>query len=416
MRETILFRLVFHLYRFLWGCVLPFLLHSRRLKEGSAERTLKNVLFSRVDLWIHAASAGEAYLAGQLVAGLEVGRTLDILITTNTFQGKEILEKIADGRNHRVTVTYMVFDSPALVQRAVKIADPKLLILIELEIWPALLAEINRVGRKYVIVNGRMTEKSYRGYGKIGFLWKRLKPAAVLAISEIDRTRFADLFDLGPEKALYVPNLKFDRIETYRYPVEHTEKQKMSLVLASVGRDEEEDVLFLIKALLEKFPGLLVHLFPRHMDRVQRWMERLEENSISWILQSSKEDTGNFSVVIRDVFGELVEEYRRANAVFVGGSLAPIGGQNFIEAFMNGVVPVTGPFLSDFSWVGEEVFRDGLVKKGNNRDDVLDLLVESLEKPVDKVALGKKVNRYIAEKQGGTQITCKYIKTFLKES
>ncbi|WP_457575841.1 3-deoxy-D-manno-octulosonic acid transferase [Desulfomarina sp.] len=416
MRETFLFRLVFLLYRFLWSCAIPFLLHSRRLKEGSAERTLKNVLFSRVDLWIHAASAGEAYLAGQLVGGLEVGRTLDILITTNTFQGKEILKKVAADRNHRVTVAYMVFDSPALVRRAVKIADPKLLILIELEIWPALLAEIVRVGRKYIIVNGRMTEKSYGGYKRIGFLWKRLKPAAVLAISENDRARFADLFDLGPERALHVPNLKFDRIGTCRCPVEHTEKQKMSLVLASVGRDEEEDILFLIKALLEKFPGLLIHLFPRHMHRVQGWMERLEENNISWVLQSSKEDTDNFSVVIRDVFGELVEEYRRANSVFVGGSLAPIGGQNFMEAFMNGVVPVTGPFLSDFSWVGEEVFREGLVKMGNNREDVLDLLVESLENPVDKAAFAKKVNRYIVGKQGGTEKTCEFIKNFLKES
>lgn len=414
MRETFLFHLVFRLYRFLWICVLPFLIRSHRLKEGCAERTLKEVLFSRVDLWIHAASAGEAYLAGQIVAGLDDTQELDILITTNTLQGKEILEKVAGDQCHRITVAYMVFDSPPLVRKAVKIADPKLLVLIELEIWPGLLAEMKRAGKNYIIVNGRMTEKSFRRYGKIGFIWKRLKPTAVLAISENDRIRFADLFGLSPQQAQYIPNLKFDRIETCRYCDEHGEKKDMSLVLASIAREEEDDVLFLVKMLLHKFPELLIHLFPRHMHRVQGWMERLEKNNINWILQSSKVDSGSASVVIRDVFGELVDEYRRANAVFVGGSLAPIGGQNFIEAFMNGVVPVTGPFLNDFSWVGEEVFREGLVKKGNNREEVLSLLVEALEKPMDKNVLEEKVNRYIAKKQGGTEITCEYIKTYLE--
>jgi 3-deoxy-D-manno-octulosonic-acid transferase len=414
MRETFLFRLVFLVYRVLWWCVLPLLLRSRRLKEGGAERILKDVRFSRVDLWIHAASAGEAYLAGQLAAGIEVGRSLDILITTNTFQGKEILEKVAGDLGHRITIAYMVFDSPALVCRAVKIADPTLLVLIELELWPALLAEIKKAGREFIIVNGRMTEKSHRGYGRIRFLWKKLKPAGVLAISEDDRRRFADLFKLGPEKALYVPNMKFDRMGVYSHSVDQGNDGRKSLVLASVGRDEEEDVLFLIKALLQRFPELLIHLFPRHMHRVQGWIERLEESNISWVLQSLKENNIGFSVVIRDVFGELAGEYRRADAVFVGGSLAPIGGQNFIEAFMNGAVPVTGPFLSDFTWTGEEVFRDGLVKRGRDREEVLTLLVASLENPPDKQLLGEKVSRYITGKQGGTQITCEYIGTFLK--
>ena len=412
MEKTFFLRFVFTIYQLVWCCLTPFLVRFGRIKEGRAERTMQEVRFAKVDLWIHAASVGEAYLARQLVQCLGNERQLDILITTNTLQGRGILEKDYDKLSHHVTVSYMVFDNPSLVKKAVDIADPDLLVLIELEIWPALMAEVKRRGKKIIIVNGRMTEKSFNGYIKIRALWRSLKPDIILAISKEDKARFTALFDL--DSIFHVSNMKFDRMEKCQILAERQSERRL-LVMASIRKEEELHVLYLIEQLLRRYPVLEIGLFPRHMHRVKRWTEMLSEKQISWVLKSASPEDLNCSVVIWDVFGELVNAYRRADAAFVGGSLAPVGGQNFIEAFMNGVVPVTGPSISNFLWAGEEVIEDGLLRKGNNREEVLQLLADSLENSVDKAVIQLKADNYIGRKQGGSSKTCEYIVALLSE-
>ena len=120
-------------------------------------------------------------------------------------------------------------------------------------------------------------------------------------------------------------------------------------------------------------------------------------------------------MVIWDLFGELENEFSRADAVFVGGSLASLGGQNFIEPLLHGVAPVTGPSVSDFLWVGEELFNQGLVQKGSSKEDVLRLLADSLKYPADKIDIRLKVDRYIAAKQGGSRKTCDFINSLMKK-
>jgi len=413
MKETLLLRFFFAVYQLVWSCIIPFLIRQVRLKDGAAERTMREINFGKVDLWIHAASVGEAYLARQLIQCLGNERQLDILITTNTLQGRGILEKDLTQSGHRITVTYMMFDSPSLITKAVEIADPELLVLIELEIWPALMAEMKRRGKKVIIVNGRITEKSFNGYKKISGLWKVFKPDVILAISEKDKARFTALFDL--DRTYKVANMKFDRMEKCQIVTEKQTERRL-LVLASIRKEEEPHVLYLIEHLLKRFPELEIGLFPRHMHRVKNWTEMLSEKYVSWVLKSTGLENVNCSVVIWDVFGELINAYRRADAAFVGGSLAPLGGQNFVEAFMNGVVPVTGPSIFNFLWTGEEVIREDLVRKGNNRDEVLQLLIDSLENPVDKALIQQKADNYIRLKQGGSSKTCQYIVALLSES
>ena len=413
MEKTFFLRFFFTIYQLLWCCVTPFLVRFGRIKEGRAERTMQDIRFAKVDLWIHAASVGEAYLARQLVQCLGNERQLDILITTNTLQGRGILEQDYDRLSHRVTITYMVFDNPSLIKKAVEIADPDLLVLIELEIWPALMAEMKRRGKKIIIVNGRMTEKSFNGYRKVRSLWRSLKPDIILAISGKDKARFTALFDL--DTTYHVSNMKFDRMEKCQI-ISAKRSERRSLIMASIRKEEEQQVLYLIEQLLGRFPDLEIGLFPRHMHRVRRWTEMLSEKKICWALKSASPGDVSCSVVIWDVFGELINAYRRADAAFVGGSLAPLGGQNFIEAFMNGVVPVTGPSNFNFLWAGEEVITNDLVRKGNNREEVLQLLVDSLENPVDKALIQLKADKYIGRKRGGSSKTCQYIVALLSES
>jgi len=406
MKEPFLIKFLFFIYKLLWLCITPLLLCSPRLKEGAAERTLQEINFSKVDLWMHAASVGEAYIARQILKSFEGIQRLDILITCNTSQGREILEKSLAEQRHNVTIAYMVFDNPALVKKAITIADPKLLVLIELEIWPALMAEMKRQRKQIIIVNGRMTEKSFKGYQKVAFLWRMLKPDTILAISEADKVRLQTLFQ--QKKTYFVENIKFDQIEKCTF-LERTSTENKSLILASIRKEEESEVLYLITKLLEIFPNLHIDLFPRHLHRVSGWETFLSEQNISCILKTASSENGSQSVLIWDVFGEMIKAYQRSDAAFVGGSLAPLGGQNFIEAFMNGVIPVTGPSVSNFLWTGDEVFKDGLVQKGNNKEEVLQLLVTMLKEPTDRARIQQKANKYIQSKQGGSRKTCQYI-------
>ncbi|HIQ37527.1 MAG TPA: hypothetical protein EYH36_05975 [Desulfocapsa sulfexigens] len=402
---------LFFLYRLLWFCATPLLLRSSRLKEGAAERTLQEVNFSKVDLWIHAASVGEAYIAIQILKSFEKDQKFDILLTTNTSQGREILKKNLVDPIHNISIAYMVFDNPVLVKKAVKIADPKLLVLIELEIWPALMAEMKRQNIQIILVNGRMTEKSFNGYKKIAFLWRMLKPDTILAISEDNKARLQTLFQ--QQDTFYVPNIKFDQIAKCNITETAMTKNK-SLILASIRKEEEKEVFYIIIELLKLFPNLRIDIFPRHLHRVGSWETLLSGKNISYALQTSSPKNSSQSVIIRDVFGELINAYQKADAAFVGGSLAPLGGQNFIEAFMNGVVPVTGSFISDFSWTGSEVFDKGLAKKGSTKEEVLQLLVTMLKKPTDKRLLQKKANKYIQSKQGGSRKTCQHVVDLLR--
>ncbi len=399
-------RSFFFIYKLLWKCATPLLLRSPRLQEGAAERTLKKISFSKVDLWIHAASIGEAYVALQLIQNLDKNQTIAILITCNTSQGKEILEKNIDQYPHYICVAYMVFDDPSLVKKAVEIANPQLLVLIELEIWPALMLEMKKQHKKIIIVNGRMTEKSFNGYKKARFLWKAIQPDLILASTEEYRHRLQIIFE--QEQTIYVPNIKFDQIKNCSVaPTRQNDPQ--SLILASIRKEEEQDVLWLTRELLAVFPALQIDLFPRHLHRVKHWETMLTDAEICCCVKTNCSPDQSSSVIIWDVFGELTNCYQRADAAFIGGSLAPLGGQNFVEAFMNGLLPVTGPSVYNFSWAGDEVFQQGLVKKGRNREEVLQLLVTILKNPPDKAAIRQRADKYIHLKQGGSRKTCQHI-------
>jgi len=315
MKESLPIRALFALYRLLWFLATPLILRSPRLKEGAAERLLQDIRFAKVDLWIHAASVGEAYIAEQILKSFEQNQSFKILVTTNTAQGREILEKKLGNLNHDISIAYMVFDNPSLVKKAVEIADPEVLVLIELEIWPALMAEMKRRGKRIIIVNGRMTEKSFKGYKKVGFLWKMLKPDIILANSEENKTRLQALFQ--QPAAYYIHNLKFDRMKKCQTG-ENIQKTSKNLVLASIRKEEEEEVFYIIKKILETFPDIRIDLFPRHLHRVESWEKLLTDANIRHNRKTVNPENNSCQVMIWDVFGELINAYQQADAVFVG--------------------------------------------------------------------------------------------------
>lgn len=423
MHPTI-FSTALTLYQWCWNLAIPFLYRHKRLREGYTERTVKKQP-PRADLWIQAASVGESYLALELLSGLNDSGPLSVLLTTNTSQGRDVIEKAlrnkeVDTSNLTVERAFFPFDNPKLMEKAVTAADPRLVVLLESELWPGLLTVCKNKGVKVLVVNGRMTGKSLRYYRLWPSFWRYIRPDKIMAMSEDDAGRFRRLF--GREVVETMPNIKFDRINAgppltgVQNPLaEILPPDSPFIVLASVRQEEEREVRELISDLLSRHPGVIIGLFPRHMHRIKSWRKRLARISADWILRSrvTKPATKG-QVILWDSMGELCQAYSRARAVFVGGSLAPLGGQNFLEPLIHGIKPVIGPYWSNFHWVGRQIIDQGLVQKGGDSQECLALIEKQLSQPQDREKNRRQAFAYFEAYRGGTRIAVAAINSMLE--
>jgi 3-deoxy-D-manno-octulosonic-acid transferase len=412
-------KLAFRLYNLSWSCALPWLRRNHRLAEGFSQRTLKTGL-PAADLWIQAASVGEAYLALELIRSLRTAKPLKILVTSNTRQGMEILTRsLSDQQSNygriQPQVGYFPFDKPAIMQTAVANIHPKVMVLLETEIWPGLLRSLKTYRCKILIVNGRITEKSLKRYLLWPSLWRKLRPDEVLAICKADAHRFSRLF--GKAGVEVMSNIKFDRIVAATSYGGDKNKLKAILpaenpfiVLASVRQEEEVLVKNIIQDVLRSRPQTVVGLFPRHMHRIPYWQKMLGQTGIGYTLRSKTErqiSAGN--VILWDTFGELLPAYRLAESAFVGGSLAPLGGQNFLEALVSGVIPIIGPWWDNFAWVGIEIIESGLLRVAGDWKQVADLLLKDLASPPSRKDVINAALQFIETRRGGTEKACRRI-------
>ena len=410
----------FGVYDFSWRMALPWLKFNQRLAEGYQQRTLKDQLSGRADLWLQAASVGESLLALELLKTLQPEQPIQFLLTSNTRQGVDLLNQalpeLTRGKSRiQATVRYFPFDKPSIMAAAVAGIRPKLMVLLETEIWPGLLQALKTHGAKIIIVNGRMTEKSLRRYHLWPSIWPSLRPDKVLAISPADADRFDRLF--GPDGIEIMPNIKWDRIAsmTGSDPAEDEIKTLLPpavsfVILASVRQPEESPVKKIVEAVIGSRPQTVVGLFPRHMHRLQYWQKTLDQTGIRWSRRSEiKTRVPAGSVVLWDTFGELLPAYRHAKTAFIGGSLAPLGGQNFLEALVNGVLPVIGPSWENFAWVGSGIIESGLLRVADDWRKVADLLLKDIDSPLHRQDIITEALHYIKARQGGTKIACRHI-------
>ncbi len=406
------------LYNLLWMLGLPFLRKNRRLAHGFKKRMAANHL-SKADIWIQAASAGEAYLAASLIKKFRFKSPVRILVTTITTQGMEILQDSLKKKdldpNTCLTIEWFPFDIPKLMEKAVKKINPRIMVLLETELWPALLFYLKKNHTDIFIVNARLSEKSFKAYLKTKFLWTQLAPDHILATSDQDAQRYARLFDTARVKTM--PNIKFetmgndDRNTALIQNIEKILPKNLPLsVLASVRTQEEPDMLLLVEKLFAGFPNQVIAIFPRHMHRIEAWKKKLASKGVKFKLRSDLEKTPDQpGIILWDQFGELKTVYGFARVVFVGASLKPLGGQNFIEPAVMGAVTITGPFYDDFAWATQQIFTQQIVIKKNSLDQVCQSMLSALKTPFFRARRMEQCRAYIRSNQGGTRQACKEI-------
>ncbi len=421
-------RWAFKAYDQFWKPALPALHRHVKLRDGFAQRQLTAPIGRPADIWIQAASAGESHLAAMLMERLSAQADLRILTTTNTRQGMDILTA-ATARltphlpRGSLRTHYFPFDRPAVMQRAVASLQPRLMVLLETELWPGLLYTLRHAGIPVLMVNARLQARSLRGYRLWPALWRHLAPNRILAVSRADADRLVHLF--GPGSVERMPNMKFDRITLPAVPPtaarprfwkRHLPPDAPFVVLGSIHRAEEKGVIRIIDHLRRRQPDVIVGLFPRHMHRIEALGQRLQAAGLPWCRRSLiGGPIANGSVIIADVFGELAASYEAATTAFVGGSLKPLGGHNFLEPLLSGITPVIGPHWRAFEWVGTELFRKQMVHVAADWRQAARQLLEALKPPLSKIAIQRRAVRFCERHRGGTEQACRAIHDFLDD-
>ena len=426
MSDNLIPKIAFGLYDLLWSCAVPWLRLNHRLAEGYQQRCLKKML-PPADIWIQAASVGESYLALEIIKTLKVTRAVKILVTSNTSQGIDILNRALADRGKtkdgiHISVGYFPFDKPAFMRKAVAAIRPTAMVLLETEIWPGLLRALNLHNCKTIIINGRITDRSLKRYLLWPSIWTKLRPDRVLAISPADADRFKQLF--GPDGIETMPNIKFDRVASVatsadnQNTIENLVPGSLTFaVLASVRRQEELLIKQIIDEIFRSRPETVIGLFPRHLHRIQSWQETLNQAGIRWSLRSEARTPATAgTVILWDSFGELLPAYELCKSAFVGGSLAPLGGQNFLEALICGTRPVIGPSWENFIWVGAEIIEAGLLRVAGNWQEVVALLLKDMESSPPRDEIIKRSLEYIKERQGGTAKACRAISALMEDN
>ena len=308
------------------------------------------------------------------------------------------------------------------MRKAVAAIRPAVMVLLETEIWPGLLRALDQHNCKTIIVNGRITDKSLKRYLLWPSIWPKFRPARVLAISPADADRFKQLF--GPDGIEIMPNIKFDRVASATTTVDDQNTIKDLLpsvstfaVLASVRRQEEPLVKQIMIEIFRRRPETVIGLFPRHLHRIRSWQETLNQAGIRWSLRSQAQTPATAgTVIIWDTFGELLQAYQLCKSAFVGGSLAPLGGQNFLEALICGTRPVIGPSWENFIWVGTEIIDAGLLRVAGNWQEVAALLLKDMESSPPRDAIINRSLAFIRKRQGGAEKACRAITALMEKN
>jgi 3-deoxy-D-manno-octulosonic-acid transferase len=418
-------RAALKVYEWLWRAVTPLLCRNHRLQEGLPQRLGQPFPTGPFDIWIQAASAGESHLAGQILEQMGMHAPHRILLTTNTRQGKDTLDATAKRMKIQTMpaywkTAYFPFDQPSRMKKAVESIQPRVMVLLETEIWPGLMDALKTAGIPIIIVNARMQSKSLRQYQLWSTFWHAMAPDRVLAVSPEDADRYGRLY--GATHVSVMPNMKFDRIRANMAsdqinPVMNLMPPDIPfIVLGSIRKEEEDAVDRMIRYLLDRRPDILIGLFPRHMHRIPTWQNRLNSAGITCHLRSHLASGVNAkSVILWDVFGELTDAYAQAAGVFVGGTLAPLGGQNFLEPLTCGMIPIIGPSWKTFNWVGRELFEKGLVRVATNWRNAADALLETMTVSPSREDVLLALDGYLAKRQGGTAVAVRAIEKLFSD-
>ena len=395
-----------------------------RYRAGFAERLgivpkrVTDGLRGRKTIWVHAVSVGELIAVSGVVRTLQ--RThpeYQVVVSTTT----PTSQRLARTRYGAERVFYFPLDFAWIIRRYVRALQPVVLALAETELWPRLLTEAHRAGAAVVVMNGRISDRSFPKYKALRRLWRPFLGmlTRVLAQSEEDAERFAAIG--VPRNLISVSgNLKFDIHAVEDVQITHRLRAALPattrvIVAGSTVEGEEKLLLDAFERELVQVPSLVMILAPRHPERFDGVASLLSQRNLTWVRSSSwiKEQTPLVagSVVLLDSIGELASVYSLAAVAFVGGSLVPVGGHNPLEPAQFGVPMVMGTHTQNFRAVMEALTMENAIAV-TTPENLSATLHELLTTP-EAVEMGLRAYSVFEQQAGATERTLAVLEKLL---
>ena len=343
-----------------------FLLWRRRKgKEDPARMTERRGIASKGRpeghvAWLHGASIGETMAILPLIERM-TRRGVTVLVTSGTRTSAELIAKrLPPGAIHQ----FVPIDVPRYMRRFLDYWQPDIALFAESEIWPNAILALDKRKIPLILINGRLSERSYRRWTKVPELAAALFGRFSLCLAQ-GRGDAERLHRLGAPRVTVAGNLKFDSPPPPADPRIVASLQGMIAgrpvwVAASTHPGEEEMVVAIHRALVKRYPKLLTIVAPRHPQRGEEVVEIAEDSGLRTARRSlGDQPDREVDFYVADTIGELGLFYRLAPLVFVGGSLVPHGGQNPIEAAKLGAAILHGPYVHNFTDVFAAIDRSG---------------------------------------------------------
>ncbi len=374
--------------------------------------------------WLHAVSVGEVNLLVPLVAELERRRPdCELVLSTTTMTGMAL----ARSRFAHLRVFYCPLDFSFAVRRAMRRIRPDLVVLAELELWPNLITAARGAGARVAIVNGRLSERSARGYGRVRPLIARvLTQVDLIAVQTAEYAERFRAIGARAETVHVTGSIKFDGASSDRANPETLRLRSLAgiavgdtvLLAGSTQEPEEELALAAFRRFQDDFPQLKLILVPRHPDRFERVAELLSASGLPWTRRTDldcRTVDPSARILLVDKIGELKAWWGAAQIAFVGGSLGSRGGQNMIEPAAYGCAVSFGPNTQNFrDVVGLLLAADAAVVVQDGAE--LTAFVERCLRDRDFAAeLGARAQRVVLSQLGATSRTVVLLESLLPD-
>ena len=371
-------------------------------------------------IWVHAVSVGELLAVAPLVERmLQEWPDKAVLITNTTPTGSEQTQKLF---GDRVEHTWFPFDAPLVTGAFLRHWSPQLVVMVETEIWPNVMASAHEQGIPVALVNARLSARSARGYARLGdFTRETLKGFSLIAAqSKSDDRRFRRI-GADPDAMQVVGSIKFDidlaarrgQLEVIKSELGSDIQSRPLWAAASTHPGEEQLVIDAYQALTHRGIATRLLLAPRHPNRTADIIKLLDKAGLSYQRRSEQEAVNiDTDVLIIDTLGELSAFLGLADAAFIGGSLVPRGGHNPIEAAAWGCAVITGPHVINFATIVREMERSGAIRVVIDQQELADRLASVWEGDKQD-SDAKRAQTFIETRRGATRRQLDLLKALL---
>jgi len=378
----------------------------------------------RPRIWIHAVSVGEIMVALRFIDEFRTQEpSVAFMLTTTTSTG----HSIATGRlNASDVIAYFPVDFPFVIRRALDLFRPRALVLVESELWPNLVRLTAARGIPVILVNGRMSERSERGYRIVRvFFEKAINKVKLLCVQTPDDER--RMVALGAKSSLVrvTGSAKYDltnvdssglsRVEAALKTLGVT-RDNLLIVAGSTWPGEESILVDIFKTLRARIPNLRLAIVPRHAERAAKVAAEIRSSGLSVVRRSEVGPQGTLpgDVILVDTTGELIGFYACATVVFVGKSLTKTGGQNIIEPATFGKPIIVGPHMQNFAGVIRDFLAARAIIQVVDASELEAAFSKLLGDPGLRQEYGERAVALVNAKKGAVRLTVELVRDAMK--